>query len=150
VTAFVLLFEVALDLAALPVGADAAAEHPLICLLDDEQWLDHASAQVLGFVARRLVAESVALIFAARVPSDELAPLPELVVEGLREADARTLLDATLTGPLDAQIRAAGSPSSGQSGSRGPGTRPSRHSLDSFRSSRPTTPWQHRPPFERT
>jgi hypothetical protein len=60
---------------------------------------------LLGFVARRLVAESVALVFAARVPSDELAGLPELVVEGLGEADARALLDAALTGPLDAQVR---------------------------------------------
>jgi DNA-binding CsgD family transcriptional regulator len=92
-------------LAVLSLVSDAAEEHPLICLLDDEQWLDHASAQVLGFVARRLVAESVGLIFAARVPSEELAPLPELVVEGLGEADARRLLDATLTGPLDAQVR---------------------------------------------
>ncbi len=92
-------------LAVLSLVSDAAEEHPLICLLDDEQWLDHASAQVLGFVARRLVATSVGLIFAARVPSDELAPLPELVVEALRDADARTLLNATLTGPLDAQVR---------------------------------------------
>ena len=85
--------------------SDAAEEHPLVCLVDDAQWLDQASAQVLGFVARRLVAESVGLVFAARVPSDELAGLPELVVEGLGEADARALLDAALTGPLDAQVR---------------------------------------------
>jgi len=76
-----------------------------VCLIDDEQWLDRASAQVLAFVARRLVAESVGLVFAARVPSDELAGLPELVVEGLPDADARALLDAALTGPLDAQVR---------------------------------------------
>ena len=92
-------------LATLGLLTDAAEEHPLICLVDDAHWLDHASAQVLGFVARRLAAESVALVFAARVPGDELAALPELVVEGLQEADARALLDAVLTGPLDAQVR---------------------------------------------
>jgi hypothetical protein len=59
----------------------------------------------LAFVARRLEAESVALVFAARAPSGELAGLPELVVEGLQEGDARTLLDAALGGPLDARVR---------------------------------------------
>jgi DNA-binding CsgD family transcriptional regulator len=92
-------------LATLSLLADVAEEHPLLCLVDDAQWLDSASAQVLGFVARRLVAESVALVFAARVPGDELAGLPELVVEGLPEADARALLAAALTGPLDAPVR---------------------------------------------
>jgi len=92
-------------LATLSLLADAAEEHPLVCLVDDLQWLDHASAQVLGFVARRLAAQSIGLIFAARVPGDELAGLPELVVEGLQEADARALLDAVVTGPLDPRIR---------------------------------------------
>jgi DNA-binding CsgD family transcriptional regulator len=92
-------------LATLGLLVDVAEEHPLVCLVDDAQWLDQASAQVLGFVARRLAAESVGLVFAARVPGEELAGLPELVVEGLGEADARALLDATLTGPLDAQVR---------------------------------------------
>ena len=92
-------------LAVLSLLADVAAEHPLLCLVDDAQWLDQASAQVLGFVARRLVAESVGLVFAARVPGDELAGLPELVVEGLPEAEARALLAAALTGPLDARVR---------------------------------------------
>jgi DNA-binding CsgD family transcriptional regulator len=92
-------------LATLGLLAGAAEEHPLVCLVDDAQWLDHASAQVLGFVARRLAADSVGLVFAARVPGDELAELPELVVEGLQEADARALLEAALTGPLDAQVR---------------------------------------------
>jgi DNA-binding CsgD family transcriptional regulator len=92
-------------LAVLSLLADAAEEQPLLCLVDDEQWLDQASAQVLGFVARRLAADSVGLVFAARVPGDELAGLPELVVEGLPEADARALLDAVLTGPLDAPVR---------------------------------------------
>jgi DNA-binding CsgD family transcriptional regulator len=92
-------------LATLSLLADAAEEYPLVCLVDDEQWLDQASAQVLGFVARRLAAESVGLVFAARDPGDELAGLPELVVEGLQETDARALLAAALTGPLDAQVR---------------------------------------------
>jgi len=92
-------------LAVLSLLADAAEEHPLLCLVDDEQWLDRASAQALGFVARRLAAESVGLVFGARGPGEELAGLPELVVEGLGEPDARALLEAALTGPLDAQVR---------------------------------------------
>jgi DNA-binding CsgD family transcriptional regulator len=91
-------------LAALGLLAEVAEEHPLVCLVDDEQWLDQASAQVLGFVARRLAAESVGLVFAARALGDELAGLPELVVEGLREADARAVLDSVLTGPLDPRV----------------------------------------------
>jgi DNA-binding CsgD family transcriptional regulator len=92
-------------LATLSLLSEVAEEHPLVCLVDDEQWLDRASAQVLAFVARRLEVESVGLVFAARVPSEELVGLPELVVEGLGEADARALLAAALPGPLDAQIR---------------------------------------------
>ena len=92
-------------LAVLNLLSDAAGEHPLVCLVDDEQWLDHASAQVLGFVARRLVAEPVGLVFAAREPSDDLAGLPELAVGGLPERDARALLDTVLTGPLDTEVR---------------------------------------------
>ncbi len=92
-------------LAVLSLLSEVAEEQPLVCLVDDEQWLDRASAQVLGFVARRLVAESVGLIFAVRVPSSELAGLGELRVEGLQEADARALRDAALTGPLDTRVR---------------------------------------------
>ncbi|MDX6644094.1 MAG: hypothetical protein QOD76_2056 [Solirubrobacteraceae bacterium] len=92
-------------LAVLSLFSDVAEEQPLICLVDDEQWLDRASAQVLAFVARRLEEESVGLVFAARGTSDELAGLPELVVEGLSEGDARVLLDSVLTGPLDARVR---------------------------------------------
>jgi predicted ATPase len=68
-------------LAVLSLLSEVAGEQPLVSLLDDQQWLDRASAQVLAFVARRLAAEPVGLIFAARVPDDELAGLPELVVE---------------------------------------------------------------------
>ena len=92
-------------LATLSLLGDVAEEQPLLCLVDDQQWLDHASAQVLGFVARRLAAESIGLVFAARVPGGELAGLPELAVEGLGEADARGLLDAVVAGPLDAPVR---------------------------------------------
>jgi hypothetical protein len=86
-------------------GRAEPALSPLICLVDDEQWLDRASAQVLSFVARRMDVESVGLLFAARETSDELAGLPELVVNGLRERDARILLDSVLTGPLDPRVR---------------------------------------------
>jgi DNA-binding CsgD family transcriptional regulator len=92
-------------LAVLSLLSDVAEERPLICLVDDEQWLDRASAQALAFVARRLEAESVGLVFAARARSELLAGLPELVVEGLAEDDARALLDSVLTGPLDMQVR---------------------------------------------
>jgi DNA-binding CsgD family transcriptional regulator len=93
------------SLAVLSLLSDVAEEPPLICLVDDEQWLDRASAQVLAFVARRLEAESVGLVFAARGMSEELAGLPELEVQGLGDADALTLLDSALTGPLDARVR---------------------------------------------
>jgi hypothetical protein len=81
-------------LAAPGLLSDAAEEEPLICLVDDQQSLDHASAQALGFAARRLDAESVGLVFAARQPSGHVTGLPELVIEGLREDDARALLVA--------------------------------------------------------
>jgi hypothetical protein len=83
----------------------AAADQPLICLIDDEQWLGLASEQTLGFVARRLGADPVALVFSARNPGTELAGQPELVIEGLRADHARTLLDSVLAGPLDAGVR---------------------------------------------
>ncbi|HLQ52929.1 MAG TPA: AAA family ATPase [Streptosporangiaceae bacterium] len=92
-------------LAVLSLLSEVAGEQPLICLVDDQQWLDRASAQILAFVARRLAAEPVGLVFAARIPGGELAGLPDLVVEGLREDDARALLDSVLTGPLDARVR---------------------------------------------
>ena len=70
-------------LAVLSLLSEVAGERPLICLVDDQQWLDSASAQALGFVARRLAADPVGLVFAAREPGEELAALPELTVEGL-------------------------------------------------------------------
>src|SRR6266567_551365 len=94
-----------LGLAVLSLLSDVAEEQPLLCVVDDEQWLDHASADVLAFVARRLDRESVGLIFAARAASDQLAGLPELVVGGLSEADAYALLDSILTAPLDPRVR---------------------------------------------
>ena len=92
-------------LATLGLLAHSAEQQPLVCIVDDEQWLDRASAQVLGFVARRLAAESVGLVFAARVPTSDLAGLSQLPVEGLGAADARALLDAELTVPLDGWVR---------------------------------------------
>jgi hypothetical protein len=80
-------------------------ERPVVCLVDDAQWLDRASAQALAFVARRLGAESVGLVFSARVADGELGRLPELKVKGLPERDARLLLDAVLPGPIDARVR---------------------------------------------
>jgi DNA-binding CsgD family transcriptional regulator len=79
-------------LAVLSLLSDVSGEQPLLCVVDDAQWLDRSSAQVLGFVARRVMAESVAFLFGAREPTQELAGLPELEVTGLRDADARLLL----------------------------------------------------------
>jgi len=92
-------------LAVLSLLSDLAEAQPLICLVDDEQWLDRASAQAFAFVARRLEAESVGFVFAARKPSDDVVGLSELVVEGLPDADARALLDSVFSGPLDTSIR---------------------------------------------
>jgi DNA-binding NarL/FixJ family response regulator len=92
-------------LAVLSLLSRTAGDRPLICLIDDEQWLDRASAQALGFAARRLAADPVGLVFAAREPSAELAGLPDLEVGGLHEDDARALLDAALAGPLDTRVR---------------------------------------------
>ncbi|MER6510580.1 BREX system ATP-binding domain-containing protein [Nonomuraea sp. NPDC001636] len=95
-----------LGLAVLSLLAEAAEERPLVCLVDDAQWLDVATRQVLGFVARRLHAESVLLVFAVREPSQDtlLAGLPELTVDGLAEEDARALLTVTTPGLLDAKV----------------------------------------------
>jgi DNA-binding CsgD family transcriptional regulator len=92
-------------LAVLSLLSAVAERQPLICLVDDGQWLDHASRTILAFVARRLGAESVGLVLATRVAGGDLAGLPELEVGGLVEADARALLDAALPGPIDARVR---------------------------------------------
>jgi DNA-binding CsgD family transcriptional regulator len=92
-------------LAALGVLSTAAEERPLLCIVDDVQWLDSATRQVLGFVARRLLAEPIAMIFAAREPSPDLASLPELHLPGLDDEDARALLASVVPGPLDERVR---------------------------------------------
>jgi DNA-binding CsgD family transcriptional regulator len=92
-------------LAVLSLLSHAAADQPLLCLVDDHQWLDRASAQILAFAARRLGVESVGLVFATRYPDSDLAGLPGLPVSGLPEADARLLLRAALTGPIDPRVR---------------------------------------------
>ena len=94
-------------LAALGLLSDAAAGQPLLCLVDDAQWLDQASAQVLAFAARRLDAESVALLFGTRDPTSagDLAGLPGLAVAGLADTDARALLASVIPGRLDERVR---------------------------------------------
>ena len=92
-------------LAVLSLLSEAAERQPLLCVIDDAQWLDRASALVLAFVARRLLAEPVALAFAAREPGEEFRGLPELAVGGLRDGDARELLGSVVRGPLDQRVR---------------------------------------------
>jgi DNA-binding CsgD family transcriptional regulator/tetratricopeptide (TPR) repeat protein len=96
-----------LGLAVLSLLAEAAAERPVICVIDDALWLDRTSAQTLGFVARRLGAESVALVFALREPTDDelFAGLPRLTLRGLPDEDALSLLAAAIPGPLDDRVR---------------------------------------------
>src|SRR5262245_34137457 len=94
-------------LAVLGLLSEVAEKAPLVCLVDDAQWLDRASAQALAFVGRRLLAESVAVVFAVREPStdQDWTGLAELAVVGLRNADARALLDSLLPGRLDERVR---------------------------------------------
>ncbi len=94
-------------LAVLSLLCEVAEEGPLLCVVDDAQWLDGVSRQVLGFVARRLLAESVGLVCAVREPSGEreLAGLPELTIGGLDEDDARALLATVIAGPMDESVR---------------------------------------------
>jgi DNA-binding CsgD family transcriptional regulator len=94
-------------LAVLTLLAEAAEVQPLVCLVDDVQWLDHASAQTLAFVARRLLAERIAMVFAVREPADvnELDGLAEMVVGGLPDGDARSLLASAVLGRLDERVR---------------------------------------------
>jgi DNA-binding CsgD family transcriptional regulator len=94
-------------LAVLSLLSDVAEERPLVCVVDDAQWLDAASAQALAFVGRRIAAESVGLVFAAREPGGDpyLDGLPELAVRGLDDHAARALLGTVLAGPLDERVR---------------------------------------------
>ncbi|EOD67200.1 AAA family ATPase, partial [Amycolatopsis vancoresmycina] len=94
-------------LAVLTLLADVAEDQPLLCLVDDAQWLDRMSAVVLAFVARRLLAERIAVVFAVRDGGHEpdLAGLPELPVGGLGEAESAALLASVLKGPLDGRVR---------------------------------------------
>jgi DNA-binding CsgD family transcriptional regulator len=91
-------------LAVLNLLSEAADEQPLLCVVDDAQWLDRASARVLAFVARRLLAEKIAMVFAAREPIEALAGFAELHVEPLGRRDARALLDSVLPARLDERV----------------------------------------------
>jgi DNA-binding CsgD family transcriptional regulator len=93
-------------LAALTLLAEVADRQPLVCIVDDAQWLDHASEQIVGFVGRRLLAERIALVCAVRtgIGGNILAGLPELSIEGLGDSDARALLLENVHGPLDAAV----------------------------------------------
>ncbi|MEV6071495.1 BREX system ATP-binding domain-containing protein [Nocardia sp. NPDC052001] len=92
-------------LAVLSLLSEVSDSGPVLCVIDDAQWMDRASAQVLGFVARRLLAESVALVFATRHRAQDLLGLPELEVTGLGETDSRALLDSASPTRLDHHIR---------------------------------------------
>ena len=91
-------------LAVLGLLAEAADEQPLVCVVDDAQWLDRASARAVSFVAHRLLAEKIALVVATREPGNALAGLPDLHVEPLGRRDARTLLESALPAPLDERV----------------------------------------------
>jgi DNA-binding CsgD family transcriptional regulator len=94
-------------LGTLTLLAEMAEEEPFLCFVDDAQWLDSASRQVLGFVARRLLAEPIALLFAVREPNEdrEFAGLPELSLGGLDDAESRALLATVIPGRLDERVR---------------------------------------------
>jgi DNA-binding CsgD family transcriptional regulator/tetratricopeptide (TPR) repeat protein len=92
-------------LAVLSLMAAAADDQPLLCVVDDAQWLDQVSMQTLGFVARRLLAESIAMVFAVRDRPDVLAGLPELEIHGLSDAEARDLLESVMFGGIDPRVR---------------------------------------------
>jgi DNA-binding CsgD family transcriptional regulator len=92
-------------LAVLSLFSEAAGQRPLLCVVDDAQWVDQASALTLAFVARRLQAEPVGIVFAAREPGDELRHLSQLEVHGLRNGDARALLASEVPSMLDERVR---------------------------------------------
>src|ERR1700722_8306959 len=97
----------AVGLATSSLLSQAAEARPLVCLVDDAQWLDQASAQALAFVARHLPGAPVAVVLAVRQPDgqQDLTGLPELPVTGLTEGDARALLESIVIGPLDERVR---------------------------------------------
>jgi DNA-binding CsgD family transcriptional regulator len=92
-------------LAVLSLLSEAAEKRPLLCVIDDAQWVDQASCLTLAFVVRRLLAERVGIVFAAREPGEELQHVPELRVRGLRNGDARSLLTSAVRFKLDSQVR---------------------------------------------
>ena len=92
-------------LAVLSLLAAASAKQPLLCVIDDAQWLDQVSVQILGFVARRLMAEPVAMVCAVRDAPNVLAGLPDLILAGLSDGDARALLESVMVGGIDPGIR---------------------------------------------
>src|SRR5919107_879376 len=96
-----------LGLAVLNLLAEAASEEPLLCLVDDAQWLDHASANTLAFVGRRLEAEAIVLVFATRTGDDRpaLLDLPQLLIPRLNEVDALALLQSVIPSPIDGRVR---------------------------------------------
>jgi DNA-binding CsgD family transcriptional regulator len=94
-----------IGLAVLTLLCEAADHRPLVCVIDDAQWLDRASARTLAFVGRRLRADPVGLVFAAREPGEELRGLAELEVKGLRDGDARALLRSAVGSLLDEGVR---------------------------------------------
>jgi DNA-binding CsgD family transcriptional regulator len=94
-----------IGLAVLTLLAEVAEDRPLLCVVDDAQWLDRASAQVLAFAARRLLAEPVGLVFAAREPGEAFGGLAELEVRGLPDQDARALLRSVVRFRLDEQVQ---------------------------------------------
>jgi DNA-binding CsgD family transcriptional regulator/tetratricopeptide (TPR) repeat protein len=96
-----------IGLAVLSLLSEAGGEQSLVCLIDDAQWLDQASLQTLAFVARRLAAESVAMVFATRTGGNDpiWARLPMLRIEGLTEPDATAVLEAAVGTPLDRRVR---------------------------------------------
>ena len=92
-------------LAVLTLLAEVAEERPLLCVIDDAQWLDRASAQVLAFAARRLLAEPVGVVFAAREPGEQFRGLADLEVRGLADQEARALLRSAVRFRLDERVR---------------------------------------------
>ena len=92
-------------LATLGLLSDAAAAQPILCVVDDAQWLDPETTRALAFVARRLGADSVGVVLASRKIVEDLGGLPELRLDGLGAADSRALLDSVLVGHLDDSVR---------------------------------------------